>query len=150
VYSCYRYDSICRDRLLVRESESCHVLNWPTKHACMGCSKSVLKSICPCPFSHFRISTAASVCTLRNYSICKVSDMSFATTAANMLDDTLAIRKRLCCLLRVCVKTVVSILFWWFNKGILLLVSTNNHVAWLWDNCTICSGTAVQFACLGC
>jgi len=67
-----------------------------------------------------------------------------------MLDDTLAIRKRLSCLLRVCVETVVSILFWWFNKGILLLVSTNNHVVWLWDNSTTCSGTAVHFACLWC
>jgi len=37
---------------------------------------------------------------------------AIATTASNMLDDTLAIRKRLCCLLRICVETVVSNLFW--------------------------------------
>ena len=67
-----------------------------------------------------------------------------------VLDDTLAIRKRLYCLLRVCVETLVSILSWWFNKGILLLVLTNNHVVWLWDNSAICSGTAVHFACLRC
>jgi len=29
-----------------------------------------------------------------------------------VIDDTLAIRKRLCCLLLVCVETVISILFW--------------------------------------
>ena len=67
-----------------------------------------------------------------------------------ILDDTLAIRKRLCCLLRVCAEVVVSFLFWWFNKGILLLLSTNNHAACLWDTSTICSGTAVHFACVGC
>ena len=33
LYSCYRYDSVCRDCLLVRESERCHVLSWPNKHA---------------------------------------------------------------------------------------------------------------------
>jgi len=29
VYSCYRYDSVCSDGLLIRESERCHVLSWP-------------------------------------------------------------------------------------------------------------------------
>jgi len=33
VYSCCRYDSVCRDGLLVRESERCHVLSWPNEHA---------------------------------------------------------------------------------------------------------------------
>ena len=33
VYLCYRYDSVCRDGLLVRESERCQVLSWPNKHA---------------------------------------------------------------------------------------------------------------------
>ena len=82
--------------------------------------------------------------------ICWLSFVCYHCLEYVRLDDTLAIRKRLCCLLRVCVETVVSILFWWFNKGILLLVSTNNHLAWLWDDSTIYSGTAVHFACLRC
>jgi len=45
---------------------------------------------------------------------------------------------------------IVSILFSRFTKGILLLVSTNNHLVWLQDNSTICNGTAVHFACLRC
>jgi len=36
VYSCYRYDSVCRDGLFVRESERSHVLSWPNKHACVA------------------------------------------------------------------------------------------------------------------
>jgi len=48
--------------------------------------------------------------------ICKVSGMSpklcLLSTASNMLDDTLAVRKCLCCLLRGSVEAVVSILFW--------------------------------------
>jgi len=38
--------------------------------------------------------------------------MARVSLVTPVLDDTLAIRKSLCCLLRVCVETVVSILFW--------------------------------------
>jgi len=152
VYSCFRYDSVCRDGLLERESERCHALSWSNKHAWVAPRASWRASVpVHSLISKFLQQHLSVPCAI----ICKVSDMSakiclLPTTASNMLDDTLAIRKRLCCLLRVCVETVVSILFWWFNKGILLLVSTNYHVAWLCDNFTICGGAAVHFACLRC
>ena len=50
----------------------------------------------------------------RERDFCKRDKNLFATTASNTLElnDTLAIRKRLRCLLQVCVETVVSILSW--------------------------------------
>ena len=126
VYSCYRYDSVCRDGLLVRESGRCHVVIWSNKHARVAPRASWRASVPvhSLSFQNFYGGICLYLCTIIcKLVICRLSFVCYHCLEYVRLDDPLGIRKRLCCLLRVCVKTVVSILFWWFNKDILLLVS---------------------------
>jgi len=73
VPSCYRYDSVRRDGLLVRESEGCHVLSWPNKHVWVAPRASWRASVPVYSLiSKFLRRYLSAPCTI----ICKVSDMS--------------------------------------------------------------------------
>ena len=68
-----RYDSVCRDGLLVRESERCHVLSWPNKHAWVAPRTSGRASVpVQSLISKFLWRHLSVPCAI----ICKVSDMS--------------------------------------------------------------------------
>jgi len=73
VYTCYRYDSVCLDGLLVKESEICHVISWPNKHAWVAPRASSRASVpVHSLISKFLRRHLSVPCAI----ICKVCDMS--------------------------------------------------------------------------